>query len=128
MGYRFGARFQFTLFDGGAASARAEQSTIDKAIAESRFAQEANQIRFDVEQAFFNLQARREQIATASKALEQANEALRLARLRLSAGVGTQLEVIRAEEDVTRADVNRLQAIIGFNQSLAELQRAINGI
>jgi OMF family outer membrane factor len=128
MGYRFGARFQFTLFDGGAASARAEQSTIDKAIAESRFAQEANQIRFDVEQAFFNLQARREQIATASKALEQANEALRLARLRLSAGVGTQLEVIRAEEDVTRADVNRLQAIIGFNQSLAELQRAVNGI
>ncbi len=128
MGYRFGARFQFTLFDGGAAVARADQSTIDKAIAESRFAQDVNQIRFDVEQAFFNLQARRQQIITTSKALEQANEALRLARLRLSAGVGTQLEVIRAEEDVTRADVNRLQAIIGFNQSLADLQRAVNGI
>ncbi len=128
MGYRFGARLQFTLFDGGAADARADQSTIDKAITESRFAQDVNQIRFDVEQAFFNLQARRQQIITTSKALEQANEALRLARLRLSAGVGTQLEVIRAEEDVTRADVNRLQAIIGFNQSLADLQRAVNGI
>jgi len=128
MGYRFGARFQMTLFDGGAASARADQSTIDKAIAESRFAQDASQIRFDVEQAFLNLQARRQQIATTSKALEQANEALRLARLRLSAGVGTQLEVIRAEEDVTRADVNRLQSIIGFNQSLADLQRAVNNL
>jgi outer membrane protein TolC len=128
MGYRFGARFQMNLFDGGTARARADQTTVDKAIAESRFEQDANQVRFDVEQAFLNLQARRQQIATTSKALEQATEALRLARLRFSAGVGTQLEVIRAEEEVTRADVNRLQSIIGFNQSLADLQRAVSGL
>ena len=68
------------------------------------------------------------QIDTATKAVEQSTEALRLARLRLSAGVGTQLEVIRAEDDLTRADVNRLQAIIGFNQSISDLQRAVNGL
>ncbi|MFN3927142.1 MAG: TolC family protein [Pseudanabaenaceae cyanobacterium] len=128
MGYRVGARFQLNLFDGGAAFARADQNKIDRELAERRFEQDANQIRFDVEQAFLNLQARRQQIATTVKALEQANEALRLARLRFSAGVGTQLEVIRAEEQVTRADVNRLQAIIGFNQSLADLRRAVNGL
>jgi OMF family outer membrane factor len=128
MGYRLGARLQMNLFDGGAAAARSDQSTVEKAIAESRFEQDANQIRFDVEQAFLNLQARRQQITTTGKALEQAIEALRLARLRFSAGVGTQLEVIRAEEEVTRADVNRLQSIIGYNQSLAELQRAVSGL
>lgn len=128
MGYRLGARFQMNLFDGGTARARADQNTVDKAIAESRFEQDANQTRFDVEQAFLSLQARRQQIVTTSKGLEQATEALRLSRLRFSAGVGTQLEVIRAEEDVTRADVNRLQSIIGFNQSLADLQRAVSGL
>ena len=60
--------------------------------------------------------------------MASAEEALRLARLRLDAGVGTQLEVITAESDRTRAEVNRLQAIIGYNQSRANLERAISGL
>jgi outer membrane protein TolC len=127
-GYRLGANVSISLFDGGVASAQVDQSKADQALAESRFQQSANQVRFDVEQAFINSQSRRKQIDTATKAVEQSTEALRLARLRLSAGVGTQLEVIRAEDDLTRADVNRLQAIIGFNQSISDLQRAVNGL
>ncbi len=128
MGYRVGASLNWRLYDGGAASARAEQAAADRALAESRFEQAAAQVRFDVEQAYINQRSRRDQIETARKALEQATEALRLARLRLSAGVGTQLEVIRAEDDNTRAANNLLQAVIGYNQSLADLQRAINGL
>jgi OMF family outer membrane factor len=128
LGYRFGANVSISLFDGGVASAQVDQSKADQALAESRFQQSANQVRFDVEQAFINSQSRRKQIDTAAKAVEQSTEALRLARLRLSAGVGTQLEVIRAEDDLTRADVNRLQAIIGFNQSISDLQRAVNAL
>jgi len=128
LGYRFGVNVSISLFDGGVASAQVDQSKSDQALAESRFQQSANQVRFDVEQAFINSQSRRRQIETATRAVEQSTEALRLARLRLSAGVGTQLEVIRAEEDLTRADVNRLQAIVGFNQSISDLQRAVNGL
>ena len=127
-GYRFGANVSISLFDGGVARAQVDQFKADQALAESRFQQSANQVRFDVEQAFINSQSRLRQIDTATKAVEQSTEALRLARLRLSAGVGTQLEVIRAEEDLTRADVNRLQAIIGYNQSISDLQRAVNGL
>jgi OMF family outer membrane factor len=86
------------------------------------------QLRFEVEQPYIDSQSWRKQIDTSTRAVEQSTEALRLARLRLSAGVGTQLEVIRAEEDLTRADVNRLQAIIGYNQSIADLEKAINQI
>jgi outer membrane protein TolC len=128
LGYRFGVNVSISLFDGGVASAQVDQSKADQGLAESRFQQSANQVRFDVEQAFINSQSRRQQIETATKAVEQSTEALRLARLRLSAGVGTQLEVIRAEEDLTRADSNRLQAIVGFNQSIYDLQRAVNGL
>jgi len=128
LGYRVGASLSMNLFDGGVANAQVNQAKADQALAESRFQQSANQVRFEVEQPYLNLQSRRQQIITSTKAVEQSTEALRLARLRLSAGVGTQLEVLRAEDDFTRADGNRLQAIIGFNQSLADLQRAINGI
>jgi outer membrane protein TolC len=128
LGYSVGVNFSMSLFDGGVANAQFNQFKADQATAEVQFDKAGDQSRFDVEQAYINIQSRRTQISTTAQAVEQSNEALRLARLRLSAGVGTQLEVIRAEEDLTQAQVNRLQAIIGFNQSLANLQRAINGL
>jgi OMF family outer membrane factor len=128
LGYALGARLNLSLFDGGVAQARVNQTLADQAIADNQFEQTINQIRFEVEQAFSNLQSNRQQIQTASKAVESATEALRLARLRLSAGVGTQLEVIRTEEDLVRAEVNKLRAIVNFNQAIADLQRAINAI
>jgi len=128
LGYALGARLNLSLFDGGVAEARINQRLADQAIADNQFAQIVNQIRFEVEQAFSNLQSNRQQIATANKAVESATEALRLARLRLSAGVGTQLEVIRTEENLVRAEVNKLRAIVNFNQAIADLQRAINAI
>jgi outer membrane protein TolC len=128
LGYRAGFNINWTLFDGGAANARANQAEADRALAEVRFTEAGNQARFDVESAYNNLKSRREQIESTTLAVKQANEALRLSRLRLSAGVGTQLEVLRSQDDLTQADVNRLNAIVGFNQALVQLQRAINGL
>ncbi len=128
MGYQLGARLDFTIFDGGRAQAQVRQYKADQALAESRFEQDARQARFDVESSYNTMIGRRQQIDTAEKGLKQAEDALRLSRLRLSAGVGTQLEVISAENDLTRARVNRLQAITGYNQARANLERAINGM
>ncbi|AFY72977.1 outer membrane protein [Synechococcus sp. PCC 7502] len=128
LGYRVGVNVSISLFDGGVASAQVDQFKADQALAESQFQQAANQVRFDVEQAFINSQSRSKQIDTATKAVEQSTEALRLARLRLSAGVGTQLEVINAENSLTQADVNRTQAIIGYNQAISNLKKAVNGL
>jgi OMF family outer membrane factor len=116
------------LFDGGATNARISQRQRDKEIAEARFAQNRNQIRFDVEQAYSNLQANRANIATTEGAVAQAEESLRLAILRFQAGVGTQTERINAEAELTRARGNRISAIIGYNRSLAQLQRAVSNI
>ncbi len=57
--------------------------------------------------------------------MEQAREALRLARLRFQAGVGTQTDVISAENDLTQAEGNRVTAILDYNRALASLNRAI---
>lgn len=127
-GYSLGARLNWNLFDAGAASARASQSKVDIAIAETQFADTRNQIRFQVEQAYNNLQANFLNIQTASVALNQAREALRLANLRFQAGVGTQTEVIDAQNDLTRAEGNLVQAILNYNRALATLQRAISNL
>ena len=120
------AQLQWTLYDGGQAKAAARQAEEDIAIAENRFSQVRNQIRREVEQAFYNLEANEQNIDTARIAVEQAEESLRLARLRFQAGVGTQTDVINAQSELTRARGNLLTAIIDYNRSLAALQRSVS--
>jgi outer membrane protein TolC len=124
-GYSVGVQANWRLFDGGAARARANQRKADIAIAETQFAQQRDQTRFEVEQAFSNLQSNLQNVNTATGALEQARESLRLARLRFQAGVGIQTEVIDAETALTRAEGNRVQAILDYNRALANLQRSV---
>ncbi|MCC5607598.1 TolC family protein [Nostoc sp. CHAB 5834] len=124
-GYSLGVRASLNLFDGGAARARADQSRANIALAETRFAEQRNQIRFQVEQAFSTQQSSLENVQTSNTALEQAREALRLARLRFQAGVGTQTDVINSENDLTRAEGNRVTAILDYNRALAQLQRSV---
>jgi len=127
-GFTLGARLQWNFFDGGAARSRAQQERTNIAIAETRFADQRNQVRFDVEQAFFDLNANKENIQTASFALTQAQESLRLARLRFGAGVGTQADVITQQTELTRARGRRLTAILDYNRALAALQRAVTNL
>ena len=128
LGYRAGFNVSWRLYDAGAANAEARQFDAERALAESRFTQFADQARFDVVSAYNSLKASREQLPVATLALEEARQALDLARLRLNAGVSTQLDVIQNEDAFTQAEVNRLNAIIDFNQALVRLQRAINGL
>jgi OMF family outer membrane factor len=125
-GYSIGLQANLTLFDGGAAKARAAQERANIRIAETQFSQQREQIRFQVEQAYSNLQANLENVQTANAALEQARESLRLARLRFQAGVGTQTDVIAAETDLTTAEGNRVAAILDYNRALVSLQQAVS--
>lgn len=127
-GYSLGITLNWTLYDGGAARARARQADIDVAIAEEQFAALSNQIRREVEQEFYQLQANAENVQTANTGLERAREALRAARLRFQAAVGTQTEVLDAETRLTRAEANLVNAIVGYNLALARLQRAVSNL
>jgi outer membrane protein TolC len=127
-GYSFGLQASWSLFDGGVAKAQADQQTKDKQIAESRFAEQRNTVRFEVEQAYATMLANKESIATTAAAITQAEEAERLAKLRFDAGVGTQTERIDAQSDLTRARGNNVSAIIGYNRALAQLRRAVSNL
>jgi outer membrane protein TolC len=118
-------RATLNLYDGGAARARAAQAKANMAVEETRFGQQRNEIRFQVEQAYSTQLANLENVQTANAALEQAKESLRLARLRFQAGVGTQTDVINAENELTRSEGNRIRAILDYNRALTELQRFV---
>jgi outer membrane protein TolC len=124
-GYAVGTRLRWDFFDGGAARATAEEAATERAIAQTRFADTRNKIRLQVEKAYRKLQTSQKNIQTATFATEQARENLPLARLRFQAGVGTQLDVIAAENDLTLADSRRVRAILDYNRALAELERAV---
>ncbi|MBD2114617.1 TolC family protein [Leptolyngbya subtilissima] len=127
-GFSLGAQFNWRLFDGGAARASADQSEIDIETDESEFESARNDIRVQVEEAYYTLVSNQSNIDTASVAVNQAEEALELANLRFNAGVGTQLEVINAIRDLTEAQGNLVTAVLEYNRALARLERAVSNL
>ncbi|WP_275331924.1 TolC family protein [Nodosilinea sp. PGN35] len=127
-GFSVGAQLNWRLFDGGAARALADQSAIDIQTDESEFESTRNDVRVQVEEAYYTLVANQSNIDTASVALNQAEEALELANLRFNAGVGTQLEVINAIRDLTEAQGNLVTAVLDYNRALARLERSVSSL
>ncbi len=84
---------------------------------------DVRQVELEIQQAYSNLQQNRELIQSQEKNVEQAEEALRLAKARLDAGAGTQLDVLNAQVQLLTAQSTRLQALFGYNSSLAEFDR-----
>ncbi|MBW4661681.1 MAG: TolC family protein, partial [Drouetiella hepatica Uher 2000/2452] len=114
------------LFDGGQSRAQADQQESNIAIAENQFASNREQIRFQVEQAYSTLRSSFDNIQVTALAVQNAQEALRLARLRFQAGVGTQTDVLQQQTALTQAEVNSLTAILNYNRAIASLQRQIS--
>lgn len=124
-GYTFGLNVQWTFFDGGRAKAGARAADANIAIAEQQYANQGNQIRFQVEQAFFPLPTNLENVSTARQAVKDAEEAVRAAQLRFQASISTSTDVLLAQNRLVQAQNNLVNAVLNYNRSLAGLQRAV---
>ena len=60
-------------------------------------------------------------IDEATNEVVSAEEELRLAQLRLDHGLGTNLEVLTAQRDLTQARVDQALALVNFNKSQTQL-------
>lgn len=121
--YSLALNAQIALYDGGDARSQANREESNIAIAEAQFETQQDAIRFNIEQGYSQLNANFINIQTTALAVTQATEALRLARLRFQAGVGTQTDVLRQQTALAQAQVDNLSAILNYNRSLAVLQR-----
>ena len=118
-----GLQASWNIFDGGAARAQYRQAKQRAQENSFRFAQTRDDLRFEVEESFYQLRQANRNIQTTSREVISSRESLRLARLRFQAGVSTQREVVDNQRDLTQAEVRYAQALTEYNTNLALLRR-----
>src|SRR6266545_7520328 len=112
------------IWDSGEVYGRVKEQRALLSEAKITYDDDVRQVELEVQQAYSNLLQNRELIQSQEKNVEQALEAVRLAKARLDAGAGTQLDVLNAQVQLATAESTRLQAFFGYNSSLAEFDRA----
>ena len=123
-GWVAGVQGSMPIWDSGAIAGQVVQQRALLSEAKITYDDDVRQVELEVQTAYSNLQQNRELIVSQEKNVEQAEEALRLAKARLDAGAGVQLDVLNAQVQLLTAQSTRLQALFGYNSSLAEFDRA----
>ncbi|MFN3285351.1 MAG: TolC family protein [bacterium] len=109
-----------SLHDGGITEQRVREAELRLQQLALLEAQIRQRVELEVRQAWLSLQQAGPELAAAERGVEQAREALRIARVRFEAGVGTSLELVSAQAQLAQAEV--ALAAARFNQNLARLQ------
>ena len=122
-GYVFGGTGSWAIWDWGATYGQVKQARA--VLEQSKIALDdaVRQVELEVQQADSNIKQSAELVKATEQSVGQAQEALRLASARLSAGAGTQLEVLNSRVEVTQSQSNRLQALYNYNTAVAEFDR-----
>src|SRR6266540_1369327 len=123
-GWVAGVQGSMPIWDSGAIAGQVVQQRALLSEEKITYDDNVRQVELEVQTAYSNLQQNRELIKSQEKNVEQAEEALRLAKARLDAGAGVQLDVLNAQVQLLTAQSTRLQALFGYNSSLAEFDRA----
>jgi len=123
-GWVAGVSGTMPVWDSGAIAGQVIQQRALLSETKITYDDDVRQVELEIQQAYSNLQQNRELIISQEKNVEQAEEALRLAKARLDAGAGVQLDVLNAQVQLLTAQSTRLQALFGYNSSLAEFDRA----
>ena len=122
-GWVFGLTGNWAIFDSGATYGQVKQQRALLSESKITYDDDARQVELEIQQAYSNLIQNKELIQSQEKNVEQALEAVRLAKARLDAGAGTQLDVLNAQVQLATAASTKLQALFGYNSSLAEFDR-----
>src|ERR1700693_3579661 len=112
------------IWDSGMAWGKIQEQRALLSEQEITYDDDVRQVEVEIQQAASNLAQNRELIQATEKNQETAEEAVRLAKARLDAGAGTQLDVLNAQVQLTTAESTYLQAQFGYISSLAEFDRA----
>ncbi|UCC49587.1 MAG: TolC family protein [Gemmatimonadota bacterium] len=83
------------------------------------------QIRADVTEAVNNLETAYQTVQLQEENTQTAGEELRLAQERYQLGAGTFLELLDSQTLAAQAEVDQIEAVFGFHQSLAALEAAL---
>ncbi len=123
-GWVAGLHGDWAIFDSGATYGQVKQQRALLWEAKITYDDDARQVELEIQQAYSTMLQNEELVQSQEKNVEQALEAVRLAKARLDAGAGTQLDVLNAQVQLATAEQTRLQALFGYNQAEFEFERA----
>lgn len=113
------------VFDSGLTRAKINEAQMDVDKAREQARQTKDGISLEVRQAYLNMKEAEKRIDTSGVAVTKAEEDFKIARIRYSAGVGTNLDVIDAQVALTQAKTNYVQSLYDYNASRANLNKAM---
>lgn len=120
--YSIGVRFDFNYGGLGVpifASVQAARANARIALLNSN--QQLINVLQQVRESYLNSETAERQIEVADKAVISSTEELRLSRVRLANGVGTNIDVINSQRDFITSLVNKANAILTFNLAQTQL-------
>ena len=124
-GWTAGAQFNWNIFDGLATQGKVKQAQALRDRSHNEIAEALRRIELEVRTAYSTFLEANEVLGSTVKVVEQAEEALRLAKARADAGTSTQLDVLTAETSLTEAGNTRNIALREYVVARVRLERAI---
>jgi len=113
------------IFTGGRIRAETAKADLEIKKVEQQRDDLRNQIALEVKTATAQLESARHQVEVANLGIQLAQEEVTQARDRFAAGVADNIEVVQAQDALSRASDNQIAALYLFNQARADLARAI---
>lgn len=113
------------LFSGGATRAEIDKITYSRAKLVEQRNKIADEIRLEVEKYMLGARTAKEKIAVSKGAVEQAEENLRINKVRYEEGAGTATEVLDAVTLLTSAETNYYKALYEMQKAEAAVIYAI---
>jgi len=124
-GWLVGVQSSWDVFDGRATRGRVIQARSQLRQAELETQDNTLSVEVDVRSSLSSLQEAAELTDATRQSVGEAEEAVRLADARFSAGTITQLDVLSARNALTQARLNQLQANYQYNVAVASVRRSI---
>lgn len=115
----------WSLWDGGATSAKIKSAKEGVKEAQEKLLQARESVELEVRQDYLNILSYKEQIRASEAAVAEAEEAYKIATVRYQSGVGINLDVLDAELQLNTARTNYITALYDYNIGLATLEHAM---
>ena len=115
----------WNVFDNNVTRAQIKQAEVAMMKTMEQEQQKKDSIQLEVRQAYLNMNEAEQRIQTSQVSVEKAQEDFKIAQVRYSAGVGTNLDVIDAQVALTSAQTNYIQSLYDYNISKANLDKAM---
>ena len=115
----------YSFYDGGATNAKIHVAKAALLAAEETEQKTREAVALQVKQAYLNIRSAAQRVEATQAAVNQAEESFKIARVRYTAGVGINLDVLDAQLNLNTAKTNNISALYDYNVGIATLEQVM---